>query len=369
MRQGKLLLLVVVVFLCLLAACSGPDDSEDISAYLNFADILPKEWQHVRTWRLDTNHDDEMLEWVVLYRFDLSDEDELCNSPIAAVVYQPDDRKPPCVIPYELYPQGDPDRHYLCEYTCTVVMGDVLSGLTGPELLVRDHHNDEMVRLSMFYWKPGQEEYQPRGHFSGNRITVEQDKVTVDQRLPGRAQLVMRYTYLPRDDENKTYYQKGGSGMLVKPYSYELDFCQGEPKDVVLSPYPEKVVLAFYNHYTDSKKDVSEYFTEEGWERVDKCAAGQCGCTVARNKVKDVRVTQLQPVDETCSSPSSSHQCEKYGPDRASVHTAVICEPKRGAEDAETILLWHLVWEGDRWKLDSVDVKQTQTGESEGGEQ
>jgi len=365
MRQDRLLLLVVVVFLCLLAACSGPDESEDTSAYLNFADILPADWQYVDTHRLDTNRDDEK-EWVVMYRFDLLTGTERRDGPIAAVVYQPDDRKPPCVIPYELLPQ---DGSYLCECKCTPTMENVLSGLEGDELVVRDDCDEEITRLAIFYWDPSaEEEYLPKGHFSGDRITSSPNEVTVDRRLPDRAQLAIRQTCYP-DEENKTYYWLEGQDTVVCE-KYEYIFYDGEPEDVMLSPYPEKVVLAFYNHYTDGDKDVSQYFTEDGWERVDKCAAGQCGCTVARNKVKDVRVIYLLPGEETCSQ-TPVHQCEKYGPDRAIVETTVICEHKNEdqGEDQQQILEWRLVREGARWKLDSVDVKQTQTGGSEGGEQ
>jgi len=356
MRQGsKSPLLVVAVLLCLLAACepnSGAGNPGE--KYLDFAEIMPDEWQYVDTYPLDTNRDGK-LEWVVLYRFDLSDEDALCNSPIAGVVYQPNERKPPCIIPYELYPQGDPDRYYLCEHECSVVMEDVLSGLTGLELLVRDQRDDQMVRLSIFYWKQDKEEYQARGHFFGNRIIVALDTVTVDQRLPGRAQLVMQCTYLPRENKNKTYYEEGGQGILVQPDRCELIFCQGEPQDVALSPYPEKIVLAFYNHYTDGDEGVSKYFTATGWEQLGHCAANRCGCTAARGEIEDVWVTRLQPLSET-SSITPSHQCEDCGPDRAVVHSAVICKHRRGAEDAETIVLWHLVREGDPWKLDHAEI-------------
>ena len=362
MRQGsKLPLLIAVAFLCLLTAC-GPDNSNTDTPYLNFASILPEEWQHVETYRFDTNHDGK-LEWVVLYRFDLSDETKLCNSPIAAVVYQLNRRKPPCVIPYELYPQGDPNRHYLCEYNCTVAMDDVLSGLTGPELLVRDHRDDEMVRLSIFYWEPGKEEYQPRGHFFGHRITVALDRVTVDQCLPGRAQLAMRTTYFPR--ENETYYQDSGQGIPVEPNRHELIFCQGEPKDVVLSLYPEKIVLAFYNHYAAGNEgEVSKYFTDTGWEQLEHCAANRCGCSVARGEIEHVQVTQLQPLRETYSQ-TLTHQCENYGPDRALVQTAVVCKCKECTEDAETIVLWHFVREGDCWKLNNAEMMPAE-GEEEG---
>lgn len=346
-------MLFLTMLLCLPLAC---DESGSASSPgLNLLEILPDEWQYVHTYRLDTNYDDK-LEWVIVYRFDLSDKDELCNSPMAAFVYQLNDRKPPCIIPYELYPQGDPDRDYLCEYGCTVTMEDVLSGIPGPEIVVRDRREGEVTRLSIFHWEWDPERYRPRGFFSGDRITDDLDKVTVDRRLPGRAQLIQRCTYLPRD-ENKTYYENDIQDTLVDS-ECEIDFCQGEPENVVLSPYPEKIVLAFYNHYTDSEQTVSQYFTQVGWEQyVQRCAANRCGCTAARNEIAHVRVTHLQLVNEDCS-PSPSHQCEDHGPNRALVQAIVVCERKDAVKDEETIVLWHVIRSGDRWKLDTADCPE-----------
>ena len=297
---------------------------------------LPENWEHVRTYRLDTNRDNNQ-EWVVLYRFDLPAETEQDGGPIAGLVYQPDDSNPSTLTPYELRPQGG---GYLCECECIVTMENVLSGLQGSELVVRDRCNDETTRLAIFYWEPNEEEYLPKGYFNGSRIKVELDKVTVDQRLPHRAQLALRQVYHP--DDNETYYGPFDRGILVMPEKYELTCYQAEPKDVKRSPYPEKVVLAFYNHYTDNEQ-ASEYFTEKGWKQLEQCATGRCGCTSARSEITHVRVTNLQPGEDTSS-------------DRATFDFNVICERRNGAQDDETSVRWYLVRQDDRWKLDNAEV-------------
>ncbi len=297
---------------------------------------LPENWSHVHTYRFDTNHDGNQ-EWVVLYRFDLPAETEQSGSPIAGVVYQLDDSSSPVLTPYELRPSGG---DYLCECECVAAMENVLSGLPDSELVVRDRCNGEITRLTIFYWEPNEKEYLPKGHFSGSRIKVELNNVTVDQRLSHRAQLALRLIYHP--DDNGTYYGSFDQGILAMPEKYELVCYQAEPKDVVLSPYPEKVVLAFYRHYTDDEQ-ISEYFTEKGWEQLEQCAAGRCGCTSARSEIIHVRVTDLRLGEDTSS-------------DQATFDLNVICERRNGAPDDETAIRWYLVRQDGRWKLDNAAV-------------
>lgn len=299
---------------------------------------LPDYWEHVRTYRLDTNRD-ARPEWVVLYRFDLPAQAEHGGSPIAGVVYQSDDKSPSSLVSYELRPQ---DGGYLCECECTVAMEDVLSGLSGPELVVRDRCDGDITRLSIFYWDPGGK-YLAKGHFSGSRVEIESDQVMVDQRLPHRAQFVLRQVYRP--DDGETYYGPFGQGILVMPGEYELAFYHEEPRDVMRSPYPEKVVLAFYNRYTKVEQ-AADYFTREGWARLEQCAAGRCGCTSALSEVVRVRVTNLQPGDD-------------LDPDRATFDVSVICERQSGDPEDETLVRWHLVRQDDRWKLDDAEVIST----------
>ena len=304
---------------------------------------LPENWEHARTYRLDANRDSNQ-EWVVLYRFDLPSETEHDGSPIGGVVYQLDDSSPFVPIPYELRPQGG---NYLCECECTAAMENVLFGLPGPELVVRDRCGGEIVRSSIFYWESNKEEYLPKGHFSGSRVEVELNSVTVDQRLPHRAQLALRQIYRPRDDE--TYYEPFERGILVMPEKYELVFYQAQPEDVKRSPYPEKVVLAFYNHYSDDEQ-AAEYFTETGWEQLEQCAAGRCGCTSARSEIARVWVTDLQPGEYTHSEGKSP------GPNRTVFDFNVICEHQNGTLEDETFVRWYLVRQGDRWRLDDAEV-------------
>jgi len=237
-------------------------------------------------------------------------------------------------------------------------MEDVLSGLPGPELVVRDRCGGEIVRLSIFYWESNDKEYLPKGHFSGSRVEVKLNSVTVDQCLPHRAQLALRQVYRPRDDE--TYYEPFEQGILVMPEKYELVFYQAQPEDVRRSPYPEKVVLAFYHHYADDQQ-AAEYFTKEGWEQLEQCAAGRCGCASARSEIVHVRVTDLQPREYSYSKGQSP------GPDWAVFDFNVLCEHQDGTLEGETFVRWHLVRQDDHWRLDDAEVMYAE--KQERGEQ
>ena len=322
---------------------------------------LPAHWAHVRTQRIDANHDGE-LEWLTLYRFDLWSADGQTGAPIGGIVYHTYGDPPSALVPHKLLPQG---RDYLCECACSVEMEDVLSGLTGPELTVRDQCDGATTRLNIFHWDKELDKYVPQGHFEGSHIRAQLDQVTVDRRLPHRAQLTLRQVYHPRDQ--RTYYAPG-QGILVAPDKYELAFYQAAPEDVSLSPYPEKTVLAFYNHYTDA--DISAYFTEQGWDRVEQCAAGRCGCDADRSEVKSVRVVDLQVKEESYPEDVDPHS-EGYMPDRALVEVHVVCELRdddsENPQDRETPMNWHLVRQGERWKLDNAEIIQNED-EIENGE-
>ena len=342
MRQDRKLL-TLAMLLCVSLACEStrdhPTPRSAFTGYpcLCFEEVLPDDWQHVRTDRLDTNNDGKK-EWVVLYRFDISSEQEKRGGPVAAVVYQPDGNKPPNIIAREL---TLPDEDYLCEGQCILTMENVLSGLEADELVVEDYCSDQPSGLTIFGWDEDQGEYLARGHFHGDCITITLDEITVRKNRQDRAQLSTCETYHAWD--NKTYYQPGGQCTPVPCEKMELEFSNGEPEDVCCSPYPEKVVLAFYNHYNEDER-APLYFDETVRDRLRQCDNGECGCVAPRHEIDQVRVLELTP------EPSSE---AKYpDPDRATVVVKIICEPRNGAPEGERYIRWHLIREDARWQLE-----------------
>jgi tetratricopeptide (TPR) repeat protein len=288
-------------------------------------------------YRLDTN-DDGNMEEVVFYCFDLPAESEHHGLLTTAFVFQPDHGLSPSVIPHELRAQGD---NYLCECTCSPAIENVLSQLEGPELVIRDRCGEETSRLTIFHWDKDQRTYLPKGQLVGMYVEVDLNKVTLQERMPGLAQLSSVITCRARD--NRTYYQPGSQGIPVLCKKEEIVFSYGEPEDVLCSPYPEEVVLAFYNHYNDDET-APMYFTEKVRNNLGKCAAGECGCIAPRHEITHVRVTYLHPETYT--------EAETPNPDRVSIGVRVVCQHQDVTEEVERYILWHLVREGDRWHLE-----------------
>jgi hypothetical protein len=326
-------------FLCLLTAC-GQASYTPPNLSIHLPEIMPDEWEYMGGQHINTDGEGER-EWVVFYRFDLACEGDQYGCPINAAAYRADDHKPPRLEPYDLCP---PDDNYLCECECSAVMEDVLSGIPGDELIIRDKCGERITRQAIFNWDEIENEYVARGNFSGHCVKIASDVVTVTQRQQDRAQLIKCHTYHPLGKQ--TYY-KSVQGEIVDAAECEYDFCAGEPEHVTLSPYPEKVVLAFYRHYNEDET-VLEYLSENGWENVERCESNRCGCTLPRREIKYVQVTDLEPEGE---SEAQGQQSAK-----ASVRAHVVCKRMDDSRGGEAEVRWLLVQEGNRWKLDDVVV-------------
>jgi len=230
------------------------------------------------------------------------------------------------------------DGDLLCECACEIETENVLSGLDGDEVVVSDQCNEAVTRLTIFHWDVDKKIYVSPGHFLADDIAVSRDKVLLKEHLLGRAQLIKIRTYYP--DDNRTYYRQGELCTLLDCRKEEIAFCHGEPEDPLCSRYPEKVVLAFYEHYKDDET-APTYFTEKVRDHLGQCDAGECGCTAPRHEIAHVRVTYLQPEEPT-----------QPDPNRAVVGVRVVCERRDGAEEGERYIRWHLVREGDHWQLE-----------------
>ena len=223
-------------------------------------------------------------------------------------------------------------------------MENALSTLPFEELVVRDTCNEKITRAFIFQWEPNTGQYVSKGHFIGNRVQVARNTVTVTQRVPHMDQLALELVYVPRDDG--TYYQPDDRGVLAPEKRYELTFYRPEPEHVTLSPYPEKVVLSFYKHYTDGER-VAELFTPTGWEQVEQCAKGHCGCLAESKDVTHVRVTNLKAQEDV-------------GPNQAVLAANIICELGDEQLENETTVRWYLVQQHGQWKLDRAESGSTQ---------
>jgi hypothetical protein len=222
---------------------------------VDFAAFLPREYRLEEVYYEDTDGDGQN-EWVVFYQFDLVDG----RSPFGGAVYDYDRGEPPALFPYRLLP---PDRDYLSELTIRLAREHVVAtGEVTPtqELLVYGSQGGLDTELTIFRhipntlpWEPPRDEprrrYQAIGNFRGN-AGVEFDQatkeVTVDNRAGReRSQLAVRQVYRP-DETRGTYMSPTDPDILGAPVSSEVMFAFGMPDNILETPYPEKIALAFY---------------------------------------------------------------------------------------------------------------------------
>lgn len=266
-KPNRLLILfvtvVAVAMVTIFPACTPEDKRLDLES------ILPAGWKPYATYRLDTNADNQK-DWVILYTYDRQAKDAF--TPVGGVVYHVfsfvNQDKPPVVYPYPLVVPG---WSHLGEGKSSIELKEVLKDSPGPELIYRGVNSDGLLtRLALFTWKnnapspvlPPEADpitgqwYHCLGKFSTDaRIALENDRVTVWERVDARSQLALRQTYLPQNGS----YLEGND--LRAPAQTCIDFAFGQPQDVARSPYPEKILMAFL---TNLKNDqvISQFMTQ-----------------------------------------------------------------------------------------------------------
>lgn len=352
MQRAKVYFLVVpVLFTLSLSGCGllGPQEKPEVDLTEIFPRDLPSIGQ-VRRLNVDGG---AKSEWLVFYHVDLV-EDNLEGSPTIAAVYRPvtdqDSRVPPRLIPALLWL---PRQGYLCLHTCEAEMRDVISGdPKGDELLILDKHGDETVGAAIFRWqkdlvaKEGQVPggFVPLGHFRADSINVEKDKVTVIRKQHDRSDLATREIYEP---ESGRYYFKEArhvddpQGRLRSPQEAEIIFASGLPEKPGQVKLPEKLVLAFYQNFSNLDETKS-YVTPAAWERMGQgCPENVCGCSSKQEDVSRVMIKQIAYEAELRQT--------------TNVVVQVICVNKNGQSEARRTLTWSLIRRADgTWLLTGV---------------
>jgi hypothetical protein len=103
--------------------------------------------------------------------------------------------------------------------------------------------------------------YHCVGQFHGDAgVKLEANRVRVWERTAERSQLAVRKTYSPKQGS----YMSGK--QLIEPDQVCLDFAYGQPKEVDKSPYPEKVLMAFYHNFTG--EEALNFLTESAKEKL-----------------------------------------------------------------------------------------------------
>jgi hypothetical protein len=278
---------------------------------IDFTQFMP-EGQDVRVIRQEDTDGDGHKEWVVLYQFDLGDR----RYPYAGAIYDFDRGDPPVLFPYRLQP---PERDYLSEDSVNVQFRDIIS--TGeetqstPEIFIYGNSGGLTTNLTIFRhipnslpWEYPRDEprrYQPIGYFRGDggiSYSDQTHKVTVIERVYDRSQLAIETIY-SLDKKRDTYMSPSNPNELSAPVSSKVTFAFGMPDDILDSPYPEKIVLGFYETMMQSTQEISpaEFLTGEAlifYSEIPKDPAtwsyfGVDGVTPG-DKVTDLKVTELK---------------------------------------------------------------------------
>jgi hypothetical protein len=201
----------------------------------------------VNVQRLDTDSDG-VREWLAFYRFDQIGE----QGPVAALIYDvvfDPGAQLPILYPFKL---RTPNQSYLAQAEPGALMLELLPGraVAGSKELVFLTPNELVVfQLSRDPSGPPSDSpalYRCAGFFrsaEGVDFNPESREVTVSSRSGyERSQLVVKFIYLPSGD---SYFVPGTTDLLA-PVDSAIDFPAGIPDDILNTPYPEKIVLAFF---------------------------------------------------------------------------------------------------------------------------
>lgn len=273
-----------------------------------------------RIERVDTDGDG-FREWLVFYKFDKFEEAEAVprrapsRAPTLGVIYDSDRGNPPVIFPYVL---RTPDRDYLSEGAVDFEQVEITNLFKDnvPELLIWGNSGGLKTELTIFRlgvpnsepWDFPRDErplYEVIGFFRGSggvEFDAETKQVTVvDRGGFERSQLAVKTTYELNPVTGSYLSVPPGQSLtaarLSAPSSAFIDFAVDPPQDIFNTPFPEKVVLAFYQALWNPAL---------GWNPADFLARDGRAAIEFRNKflpyfgfpsngveIKEVHVTQL----------------------------------------------------------------------------
>jgi hypothetical protein len=329
---------------------------------VNLFDIVPPGYRVEEVSYEDTDGDG-VNEWVVFYQFDLVDG----RSPYGGVVYDDDRGRPPVLFPYQLLP---PDRDYLSQGKVRLARADVVSlGEIKPvkELLVYGQTDKLDTELGIFRnfpntlpWEPPTDDprrYQVIGFFRGDAGVTYNDTdktVTVRNRAGyDRSQLAVQTVYA-LNDKRGTYMSPTDPDVLGAPASTQVVFAYGMPDDILITPYPEKVVLAFYMTLGERPPKVPprDFLTGQALIEYERNNLNYFGLQNAtKDNISNVQIKLLSYVPEVEEFDAST---TILGPEPRAIIVAVDLEARVGQVQVSTAgpIQWVLTLVDGKWRLD-----------------
>jgi hypothetical protein len=311
---------------------------------------------------VDTDGDGEK-EWVVLYRFDLTDG----RSPYAGAIYDYDRGDPPVIFPYQLVP---PDRDYLSDSAISLQLNDLIKlGETKPvpEVFITGNAGGINTDLTIFRhvpnslpWEFPRDEprrYQVIGSFRGDggvRYDATSKTVTVLNRGGyDRAQLAVQNVY-SLDETRGTFMSAADPKELGAPASSQVVFAFGMPPDILETPYPEKLVLGFYKALAQKQSSTikpEEFLTGQALIEYSRGNLLYFGFPDVSGDVTQVKVTQLSYSPQTEAFDAS---VTVLGQEPRFLTVSIGFESQVGASVAQTPrpVEWVTTLVNGKWKID-----------------
>ncbi len=328
---------------------------------VDFFTLLPDQDRVQDVQYVETDGDGQK-EWVVFYQFDLIDG----RSPYAGVVYDYDRGEPPVLFPYQLLP---PDRNYLSEGVVRLDLEDIVTlGETQPvkEMLIYGHAGGLDIDLTIFRYVPNSlpwefprdepRAYRVIGNFRGDggvSFDLKTKRVTVLNRAGyDRSQLAVETVYA-LDEARGTYMSLADSEQLGAPVSSRVVFAFGMPPDILNTPYPEKLVLGFYQSMTEKQPVVKprEFLTGQALIEYERGNLTYFGFGNATGNVNQVSITQLSYAPEVEQIDPS---ITVLGEEPRFLIVSVDFEAQVGASFTQTPqpIQWVTTMVNGKWKID-----------------
>ena len=352
-----MLWLALAIVVLLLPACrrGGAAVSPQIS--LNLDQIFPPSLKAIQVQRLDDPVAGDPPQWLVLYEYDIYEGAIQKFSPIAGVVYRADrgiSNHPPVIYPY---PLRLPDRDYLGTGEVVVKAADVLSAWDGPEVVVENKNTDGFVtEAAVFFWNdpyPAETWHDPEYHRAyvclgffraDGGVEVKYDEAIITRLQGDRSQLARFHKYKP--DNEGSYFISGA--QLRPSVDSWIGFAFGAiPADKVIdSPYPEKIVMAFYDAVGGPTDILKPFLSIDAQNKLDRGLL-EFGCDRSPGEVGKVTVRQISYF------PGIEAQTKEEEARQSLVELKIRCEPKAGGTASGDISVgWFLKRESGQWKMD-----------------
>jgi hypothetical protein len=328
---------------------------------VDFFTLLPPQDRVQEVRYVETDGDGEK-EWVVFYQFDLADG----RSPYAGAVYDYDRGEPPVLFPYQLLP---PDRNYLSEGTIQLDLEDIVTlGEAQPvkEMLIYGQAGGLNIDLTIFRYVPNSlpwefprdepRAYQVIGNFRGDggiTFDLKTKRVTVRNRAGyDRSQLAVETVYA-LDEARGTYMSLANPEQLGAPVSSKVVFAFGMPADILDTPYPEKLVLGFYEMLAQRQPAIepSQFLTGQALIEYNRGNLAYFGFGTVSGKVSQVSVTQLSYAPEVEQIDPS---ITVLGEEPRFLIVSVDFEAQVGASFTQTTqpIQWVTTMVDGKWKID-----------------